>query len=135
MKSQTNPGLFPENFRVCGSLPTHWADWNPTFCFAHAVALLSVELLLGCTEGKEWSVFALSGSHTGVPREAQAWQGLCPSPVLGTFLLLLGMVEEVTPKHNFPNYAKISKPAKQTGGEFRPGVCCLPSPSCSTGDI
>lgn len=62
-------------------------------------------------------------------------RGSCSSPELGPFLLLLWMGEEVTPRHNFPKYAKIPKRDKQTGGEFRSGVCCLHGPRYSTGDI
>lgn len=68
----------------------------------------------------------LSGSHTGAPSEAQAGKDLCSSPELGTFLLLPRMDEELTPI--FPKYAKIPKPAKQTGGGFRPRCLLLALP-------
>lgn len=45
------------------------------------------------------------------------------SPVLDTFLCLIWKGERTGLKYNFPKHVRVYKLDKQTGGEFRSGVC------------
>lgn len=77
--SQTHPGLFPRNFRLCSSSPTHWADLSPTLCFAGAIAPFCADLPPWVPRGVRMEPVGFVWSHTGVPSPAQAGQGLFPS--------------------------------------------------------
>lgn len=55
---------------------------------------------------------------------------MCSPPQPGSFPLLPGMDQELTP--NFPRFPN---PANKPGGGFRPRGCCSPRPPCPAADI